>query len=316
MNYSVGELRKNLEEKVFALGIDPRFRENPAYSTVIADMLGVISQMNLFEKEDSILVHDENGRISFTYNKSPKQKQTVIISKYGSDGVRCASFEKSIDDEGNHRTEAFESIAVIRDSGYMDLQTNHGFVDDYGCSKEKGECNSQSSGSRAVYSPEGIMESREDKYFPRTEKMLYIENSDGYPEEVAFREPRAGFDGKFYSEYFEKHTILRREKLDTAGIYSVDKKAGTVFSSVVPLSTEHSLRNMSLCSGYAFSFDNIYIPPLSQEKIDALIERENNPKVEAGLRKLAVGRDTYSYDSTTDSHFLREGFENSEKFSK
>ncbi len=38
MNYSVKELREKLEEKISGLGINQKFKENPAYASALAEI--------------------------------------------------------------------------------------------------------------------------------------------------------------------------------------------------------------------------------------------------------------------------------------
>ena len=73
---------------------------------------------------------------------------------------------------------------------------------------------------------------------------------------------------------------------------------------------------MVLPNSYESYPQNIVIPPLSKEEIETMIQRENNPKVREGLRKYAVDRTTYSYNSNEDKYFISEGITQSKNISR
>ena len=77
-------------------------------------------------------------------------------------------------------------------------------------------------------------------------------------------------------------SLLVRDKLDTAKIISEDRTKGIKYSAITPLNQEHGLRDMALLGGYD---PYVVIPPLSQEEIEVMIQRESNPKVAEGLRE-------------------------------
>ena len=53
--------------------------------------------------------------------------------------------------------------------------------------------------------------------------------------------------------------------------------------------------------------EDITIMPLLPAEIDELIQSEKDPRVAAGLKKYAVGRDQYFYNSRDDRYFVCEG---------
>lgn len=53
--------------------------------------------------------------------------------------------------------------------------------------------------------------------------------------------------------------------------------------------------------------EDIIIMPLLPAEIDELIQSEKDPRVAAGLRKYAVGRDQYFYNSRDDRYFVCKG---------
>ena len=61
---------------------------------------------------------------------------------------------------------------------------------------------------------------------------------------------------------------------------------------------------------------NVVISPLSQEQIEAMIQKESNPKVKKGLREYAVDREIYFYNSSDDKYFISEGISQSKGISR
>ena len=61
--------------------------------------------------------------------------------------------------------------------------------------------------------------------------------------------------------------------------------------------------------GYQSYPDDIVISPISKFEIDQKIIREENPKVQEGLREFSIGREEYNYNSKEDQHFIRNGVE-------
>ena len=104
---------------------------------------------------------------------------------------------------------------------------------------------------------------------------------------------------------YKTREILRREKLDVARFVYEDKTRNRHYQASVPLNQEHGLREMHTIGGDPFPKE-IMIDPISSEELEEMITRENNPKVEEGLRVFAEGREKYYYNSNEDSHFKRE----------
>ena len=68
--YNLRELRENLSSRIQGLGASSKFLDNPSYDTFLDTIQSLISQMNLFEMEDSVLVGEEKGKIEFYYLSS------------------------------------------------------------------------------------------------------------------------------------------------------------------------------------------------------------------------------------------------------
>lgn len=316
MNYSVKELREKLGEKIYALGIDPKFKENPAYASALAEIQSLIGQMNMFEAVEVVTVREEKGNISFDWTSTTGTKYSMSISSSSPDTFKCISTEERKPFVGKNgqtirEKNVVEKVATIDQSGFITLTTNGSMVNNVDCGV--GKCNNSTWAEKKYYTSNGVMRDREYKGFKSGE---LTEDFDRTRIDSMLFIPRQAFDFGFWHDKYETRTLLTREKLDTARIISVDKTKGIKYIATTPLNQEYGLRDMGLPSGYDPYPQDVVIPPLSQEEIEAMIQKERNPKVEEGLRAYAVGRENYYYNSAEDKNFVREGISQSQGMSK
>ena len=310
MYYSVKELRDKLIERVIGLGVDKSFLENPAFASAISQIDNLIGQMNMFEAAEAVTVKEENGNISFDWT-SP------VGDKSSPETFRCVRTEEKksfIDTNGQSikRKNVVEEVATIDKSGSITLTTNSSIVDNIDC--RIGKCNNYTWSEKKCYTSNGVMRDREYKSFARGELSVDFDRAE--IDSMLFI-PRQAFDFGVWHDKYESRTLLVRDKLDTAKIISEDRTKGIKYSAITPLNQEHGLRDMAaLLDGYGPYPQNVVIPPLSQEEIEVMIQRESNPKVAEGLREYAVGRNTYSYNSAEDKHFISEGISQSQGISR
>lgn len=317
MYYSVKELRDKLIERVIGLGVDKSFLENPAFASAISQIDSLIGQMNMFEAAETVTVKEENGNISFNWTSPVGDKYSMSISSSSPETFRCVRTEEKksfIDTNGQSikRKNVVEEVATIDKSGSITLTTNSSIVDNIDC--RIGKCNNYTWSEKKCYTSNGVMRDREYKSFAREELPVDFDRAE--INSMLFI-PRQAFDFGFWYDKYESRTLLVRDKLDTAKIISEDRTKGIRYSAITPLNQEHGLRDMAaLLDGYGPYPQNVVIPPLSQEEIEAMIQRESNPKVAEGLREYAVGRNTYSYNSAEDKHFISEGISQSQGISR
>lgn len=316
MYYTVEELRNKLSEHIIGLGIDKSFLENPAFSSAISQIDGLISQMGMSESVKTTTVKEENRNISFDWISSDGKKYSMSISSSNPETFRCVRTEEEkpfigLNGQSIREKDVVEEVATIDEYGFITLTTNGSRVNNIDCKMD--ECNNSTWSEKKYYTSNGVMRDREYKSFTKgklsetfdrasIDSMLYI--------------PRQAFDSGFWNDKYESRTLLVRDKLDTARILSEDKKRGIRYSAITPLNQEHGLSDMILLGGYDPYPQNVVIPPLSQEEIEAMIQRESNPKVAEGLREYAIGRNTYSYDSAEDKYFISEGISQSRGMSR
>ena len=317
MYYSVKELRDKLIERVIGLGVDKSFLENPAFASAISQIDNLIGQMNMFEAAEAVTVKEENGNISFDWTSPVGDKYSMSISSSSPETFRCVRTEEKksfIDTNGQSikRKNVVEEVATIDKSGSITLTTNSSIVDNIDC--RIGKCNNYTWSEKKCYTSNGVMRDREYKSFARGELSVDFDRAE--IDSMLFI-PRQAFDFGVWHDKYESRTLLVRDKLDTAKIISEDRTKGIKYSAITPLNQEHGLRDMAaLLDGYGPYPQNVVIPPLSQEEIEVMIQRESNPKVAEGLRGCAVGRSTYSYNSAEDKHFISEGISQSQGISR
>lgn len=315
MNYNVKELREKLSEKVLGLGIDAKFLENPAFASSISQIDSLISQMNMFEASESVLVREENGIISFDWVSNVGDKYSISISSSRPETFRCIRTEEKktfIGTSGQtiKQKNVVEEVTTISESGFITLITNGSTIDNIDCDMDR--CNNYTWSEKKYYTSDGVMRDREYKSFGGGE---LSESFDRASIDSMLYIPRQAFNLGMWNDKYESRTLLVRDKLDTARVLTEDKTKGIRYSATTILSQEHGLRDMVLPAGFSYQQD-VIITPLSQGEIDEIIQRESSQKVAEGLKGYAAGRDTYSYDSKSDPHFVCEGITHSNKVAK
>lgn len=315
MNYSVKELREKLEEKVAGLGIDPKFKENPAFTSALVEINNLISQMNMFEAAETVTVKEEENKISFDWTSTVGERYSMSIYSSSPETFRCIRTKEEKPFVGTNgqtirEKSVVEEVATIDESGFITLTTNGSMVDNFDCGV--GKCNNSTWAEKKFYTSDGVMINREYKGFSRKE---LIEDFDRARVDSMLYIPRRAFDLGFWHDKYETRTLLTREKLDTARIFSEDKTRGIRYNATTPLNQEHGLRDMVLPGGDPYP-QNVVISPLSQEQIEAMIQKESNPKVKKGLREYAVDREIYFYNSSDDKYFISEGISQSKGISR
>ncbi len=311
MQYNVNELRNKLSEHVLGLGIDKSFLENPVFDKVISEIDWSIIRMNIYPQEKSVMVKEGNGNISFNWTSSSGEKYSMNILSSSPETFRWVITKEEVPFIGTNKQSirvknVTENIATIDELGFVTLTTNHSSVDNMDCKLK--ECNNITSSERKNYTPNGVMTEREYKSFHGK----LTESFDSANISSMLDIPRQAFRSGFGSYKYDSRTLLVRGKLDTARMVSENKINGIRYNSVVPLNQEHGLMDMSVDETALSINPNVVIPPLSQEEIEAMLQRESNPKVAEGLRKYAIDRKFYSYDSAEDEHFVCEGISQSQ----
>ena len=307
MYYTVKELRRILADKLFELGIDPQFRDNPAYASYIREIDTLIGQMNMFGEVNRVYVRESQRRISLSWNSPVGKKYSMAISSDSPDTIRCVCIEEkglNVNHiQNNQEKVVVEKVATIDiGSGYLTIVTNGSIVDNVDC--VVGKCNNYPWAERKKYDSNWIMVEKEYLGFARGELTEKIDNVNV---NTILYIPRQASNYAHWRDNYQTKMLMVRDKLDTALVISENKVMGTRYVATIPLNQEHGLRDMFLPNGDPFPGD-IVISPISEEEIESMIQKENNLKVAEGLRCYATDREDYSYRSDTDKYFIKEGF--------
>lgn len=305
--YSVSELREQWKEKVLELGLDPKWTENPAFYSALDEADGLISQMNMMSDADSVTVAKKDNTISFSWKDSVGNKFKFNLEITSPGSFTCLEITERTPrraDNGQmvRSIEYIEKVAEISEKGFVTLTSRGAVTDDYKC--ELGECKVLPWAVQKEYNNLGIMFDRDYKSFP-----VSTMSRDVYSLETssALLIAREAFKGGFANAY-DSRTVIRREKLDTARVYFIDKTHGQEYNATVPLNQENGLQDMVLNGGYDPCPEHIQIDKKTPEQIKKMISSERDPKIREGLQMYAKGREDYSYDSDVDRDFIRNGF--------
>ena len=307
--YSLYELRNNLFDKVNKIGISQKLKENPSFQDVIYSIEGKIDTMNVGINAKDIEVTEDNKNISFEYNFLGK-KYSLLISNINENEIRCLKLLNQKQDRENingyyqiDEKHINEMIAKVDDNGNLIISENFSLLDNENCSDK--EVNNFTTSERKTFNKNGIMIEREFKSFGENKLQ---ENINDVRIDSALYIPRLAFEVNNFSDKYIERTLLRREMLDTARLLYKDNLNEIEYQTTVKLNEYNGLKNMSI-QGYQDYPDDIVISPISKFEIEQKIVREENPKVQEGLRELSIGREEYNYNSKEDQHFIRNGVE-------
>ncbi len=305
--YSVAELRNKLEEKVSALGVNQKFKTNPAYEAVLNNIDSLIGQMNMLEQAQDVTVREEQGNILFNWVSPAGEKYEMLITSPNPETIRCVLSEErkpySMNGQIIKEKSAIEEIATVdKNNGFVTIFINGSMVDNINCGI--GKSNNSTWSERQYFTTEGVMRDREFKTFPSEE---LTEDIDRARVDSMLNIPRQAYNFGFWHDKYDNRLLLTRETLDTARILSEDRPRGIKYLAATQLNQEHGLRDMTPPMGYDPYPREVIIEPLSKEEIEAMIQREPNPIVAEGLRAYAQGRENYYYNSEADQRFICEG---------
>ncbi len=294
---NVKELMTNLDKIMDDMGVDPKFKENPAYEDVLSEIKTMIGQMNILDIEN-VSVYSEGGKISFKYNSVDGDRYSVNISAGNPESI---SFDREVekksfttnDGQTVRVGEKVQTTAALNNTGDLTLSTVGKSIDNYQC--DQGQRNENIMMRKVNYDKNGVMDLSERKYSSSRIPLAY----DNAPISLNTQ----------IENVYDKRELVSREKIDTARVVVEDKKNGystIAFSAVVPLSTEHGLKNMVPQNGINEYTDSIEIPDMTEFEVQEMVNKETNPKVREGLAGYAQSRAGYHYNSAEDPNFVHK----------
>ena len=308
-NYSLKELRDEMSKRVISLGINEKFANSPTFEVGISKLSSLIDRMNVFENLPYIIVKQDTNRI-FTYIDEVSDKTyEYAIEVPDENTIVCTLMEmgRSYYSDSLNRDvwakKAIEiSIKYVTPQGLVIIHENGAIA--HNNLEEINHCNNDTYSIIDVYTNFGVMYEKEFKVYSSN---FLIEPIESLNFNSLLFIPREGCKAKnFFANKYDKRTLLRRVKLDIARLMYIEPKKGIKYCAETLINTENGLRDMELPFGDNAYPKEVVIKPLTRDEIDALLDNETNPTVIRGLEQFAAGRETYSYDSKTDKHFLYE----------
>ena len=306
---TVKELRENLKGKVMELGVDPMFSINPSFDAVINRFDSYIADMTLGSDAEQVPVKKDGTKLEFEWTNAEGKEYQYIIICQNPDNLICRSTEYGYSHHDDElKRDIFCKIAMeqvveyTRELEVTTMQENGSVI--YNNRPQINECSNNTWTSISAYTKEGIMYEQEYKGFEGSSLTGFIE--DVSINSMLFIPREGSRANNFFSDKYDQRTLLRRVKFDIARVMHVEPKRRIKYSAEVLLDTEHGLRDMRLINNNTDPYPReVKIEPMSKEKIEEILSKES-PGVAKALRPFAEGRDTYSYDSFMDSHYLYE----------
>ena len=306
---TVKELRENLKGKVMELGVDPMFSINPSFDAVINRFDSYIADMTLGSDAEHVPVKKDGTKLEFEWTNADGKEYQYIIICQNPDNLICRSTEYSFSHHDDElKRDIFCKIAMeqvveyTRDLQVTTMQENGSVI--YNNRPQVNECSNNTWTSISAYTKEGIMYEQEYKGFEGSTLTGFIE--DVSINSMLFIPREGSRANNFFSDKYDQRTLLRRVKFDIARVMHIEPKRKIKYCAEVQLDIDHGLRDMRLINNNTDPYPReVKIEPMSKEKIEAILCKED-PDVAEELRPFTEGRDTYSYDSFLDSHYLYE----------
>lgn len=284
MEYTIGELRKKLADKLIELGASPKFKENPAYKKIVVEIGKLMTDTSLMNQYDTVKVFEQDGKITCRWFGDNKQFDMTITVPSEKE-IKCERTEKSRENNGN-RSYSYNGAFVI-DSKLE--ETGEITIDErYGTAKEEGAGEYTTTGSAIVskYDDCGVQTTYELRGFESPKLIGTVPDltaSQIVPNDLIL-------------DTYYKRIIVSRYMLDVVQIHSENKKTGEKYFGKQQIHSEHGLSDMN----WSYKFDSDFeVTPVTATQIEEMLAKED-PKVAEGLRKYTAGREDFSYSSKDD----------------
>ncbi len=298
-----------LDQLLTELGVDSKFRDNPAYQDVLMKIRGAMPVRDI----EILSAFIENGVISFS-TLTEKRQQCYVEVTAGPNGIRCVSscnFPDKFDETKGGYSTTYQSDIVnarVDSNGRIAVLSGSTLLDDTGLVSGT-MC--RSNFSKEIYSAEGIVVEHElgQTKEGRINSFAYFDRNNSleiatYP--VHFYQNDNIWNNCAFISSLQSYSKVQRKNIDTASVYSFDKDNDSEERATVELGGP-DYSHMQVMSVENYPDQHVIIPPLSTERIEEMVSYQTNPKVQEGLRKMAVGRENYSYDSLKDPTFKYVG---------
>ena len=301
MEFSIAELKNNLDAKISALGITNDFRANPAYVVILSEIKRLLDNLSV---DENTIVSIAGKTMFFNCLSTSGSRFSVHISCAIDNNIKCDIYEERPNQRLGENT--FGAHDVVELSAMFDpiLKTVTTImcgssVDNINC--DVNTCNNSTWAERKQFNSYGIMMEREYKGYPR---LLLSIDHNLINEGLMLDTPRQAFVDGFWKDKYNVRNVINRVMLDTAKVIYENKVDGERYVTMAPLSQKQSLKYLILPKGFETRPNNVTIDRLTINQINEIIGREQNPRVAMGLRLLSNGREEYTYNSALDKEFV------------
>ncbi|MBR5370030.1 MAG: hypothetical protein IK137_01865 [Bacilli bacterium] len=283
-------LYDNLDQIVMDMGLDPKFKENPAYNKVLSEIKSLILQMNMYDGLNNTYYRkEEDGTITFSWNNQVTNSKYEFRMATSKNELWCRRVKETYDYSNGQKREEKSAISVgsVMDSyGRIETTSYYGGADNNDC--QSYQCNIWNGANKKVYDKYGVQETYESQSFAR-------HKINGNVRELNYGVLVDGARMSFHNgQYYRQRLMIRREKLDVANVVFENKDTGEEFRGKKLIDQRHGLQELT-CDTYHLG-EHVVIHPLMTAEIEEMLSKED-PKVAEGLRLYARDRERFSYDS-------------------
>ncbi len=288
------------KSKILACKFVERLKSNPAFETILDEILRIVPQ-------GEFVIISENPQkygygISLEWGYKSDYTNSYVSLAMDSAGTFTASSltreKKVFNGTGNQYYHFCSKYKVSYDENTKGIKSKEVSTLLSASNPREYNCDVYGSEKEQLYDEHGIMtysEYKQEKHYSSKDFSL---DSIGF------------FDRWPIDEAVINKVTMWREGLDFARISKVktlDDGEKMGYRSKTRLSSEHGLRKMEPIHYIEEYPEDVVIPKMTEEEIQALIEKEPDPKVREGLVVLAQGRENFYYDSNYDPYFSKTG---------
>ena len=295
----VTELLNDIDGVVTRLGINPKFKENPAYKTVLAHLYTLIDQMGITNNDSELVSENKNFiNLNWIYKAAGDYYDFKIVVPSNNE-IICErtneEFTKDKDGKSVIRKKVVNISATLDDIGGIKILSKYGEANDYECGNN--DCNVYYGVEEKNYNLYGVMERREYRSFPKTKMRFNVRN-------ITSEQMFINTSGAFSAINYRKKEVYERCKLDVANVLIVDRVTGEYYSGKELIDSTYGLADLSINGRVRNNLNrHVVINPLMDSEIEEILEKED-PRVAEGLRIYTKDRENFEYDSEKDKSYV------------
>ena len=282
---SVREFKANLGDEIMRLGLDPKFKENPAFEKIISK----INSLMTYDDMNKVFVRQDGNKFLFEWT-NPYEKDEIRkfkIESFSKDELIAGMVvdrKRGLDRERIVDLTRFKLNSI----GGIDIITKHGTADNI--NRRDRRCNTLCSSTEKRYDKYGVQEIEEEKMFNPSTASMDIDS-------ITPMTILAATDFKY--DCWSQRTVVTRQYLDVATITVTHKNPDKEFRGYQMIDNQTGLQDLR----YDRNLVDQKVPQLMQAEIDDMIEKESEyhsseyvEKLTEGLGRYVEGRDRFSHE--------------------